>query len=58
MKTCRHCGSAEPDNVYTCTVCERALPFKWPSQMARRKAALTVVIPIFVWVVLRRLIGV
>jgi hypothetical protein len=58
MKTCRHCGSAEPDNVYTCTVCEHALPFKWPSQIARRKAALTVVIPILVWVVLTRLIGV
>jgi hypothetical protein len=58
MKTCRHCGSAEPDNVYRCTVCERSLPFKWPSQMARRKAALTVVIPIVVWMIMTRLIGV
>jgi hypothetical protein len=57
MKACRHCGSAEPDNVYTCSVCERTLPFKWPSQMVLRKAALTVVIPIFIWVVMTRLIA-
>lgn len=58
MKTCRHCGSAEPDSAYRCSVCERALPLRWPSETALRKAGLTVVVPIFVWILMTRLLGV
>jgi hypothetical protein len=58
MKTCRHCGSAEPDSVYRCSVCERALPVKWPGEVALKKAALTVIIPFLVWVVMTRILGV
>lgn len=58
MKTCTHCGSAEPDSVYRCSVCQRALPIRWPGEMALRKAALTVVIPVFVWMIMTRVLGV
>jgi hypothetical protein len=58
MKTCRHCGRAEPDNVYMCPTCDRPLPIKWPSQFTIRKVALTVLIPILIWVVMTRLLGV
>jgi hypothetical protein len=58
MKTCRHCGSAEQDDAYRCSLCQRALPLRWPSEVAIKKAALTVVIPPFVWVVMTRLLGV
>jgi hypothetical protein len=39
-------------------VCERALPLRRPSDIALRKAAITFVVPIFVWVVMTRLLGV
>ena len=58
MKTCRHCGNSDSDDAYRCSVCQRALPIRWPSELALRKAALTVVIPVFVWVVMTRLLGV
>jgi hypothetical protein len=58
MKICRHCGSAEPDDVYRCSVCERALPIRMPSELALRKAGLTVLIPVLVWVVMTRLLQV
>ena len=57
MKTCRHCGSAEPDSAYRCSLCERTLPVRWPNEMVLKKAALTVVIPPFVWVLMTRLLG-
>lgn len=58
MKSCRHCNSVEPDNTYTCSVCQRALPFKGPSRRAVQKTAITVAVPIFVWVVMTRMLGV
>jgi hypothetical protein len=58
MKSCRHCGSVEPDDVYRCSMCERPLPIEWPGEIALKKAALTVVVPIFVWVVMTRVLGV
>jgi hypothetical protein len=58
MKTCRHCGSVEQDIAFRCSVCERPLPVRGPSETALKKAALTVVIPPFVWVVMTRLLGV
>ena len=58
MKTCRHCGSKEPDDVYRCSVCERALPIRWPSEVTLKKAALAIVIPLFIWIVMTRLLGV
>lgn len=58
MKTCRHCGCIEPDNAYMCTVCERSLPFRGPSELLLRKAALTVLIPGVVWIVMTRLLHV
>jgi hypothetical protein len=58
MKSCRHCSSIEPDNAYTCSVCLRALPFKGPSRRALQKTAITITIPILVWVVMTRVLGV
>jgi hypothetical protein len=58
MKTCRHCGCIEPDNAYMCSLCDRPLPFKGPSELLVRKAALTVAIPIVVWIAMTRLLGV
>jgi len=58
MKTCRHCGCIEPDNAYMCSVCDRPLPFQGPSGTFLRKFALTVTIPILIWVVMTRLLGV
>jgi hypothetical protein len=58
MKTCRHCGSAEPEDVYRCSVCQRALPIGWPNEIALKKAALTVIIPPCVWVLMTRLLQV
>jgi hypothetical protein len=58
MKSCRHCGSAEPDTAYRCSVCERSLPVRWPSEMVMRKTGLTIIIPYLVWVVMTRLLGV
>ena len=57
MKTCRHCNSIEADNTYICSVCQRAMPFAGPSTRTLQKAALTVAIPIVVWVVMTRLLG-
>jgi hypothetical protein len=57
MKTCAHCGSMEQDNMYRCSVCTRALPLRWPSELAVRKASLTVLIPVLVWVVMTRALG-
>jgi hypothetical protein len=56
MKQCRHCSSVEPDNAYTCSVCQRALPFGRPSTRTLQKTALTVTIPIVVWEVMTRLL--
>ncbi len=58
MKSCRHCGCIEPDNAYMCTVCDRPLPFKGPSELFVRKVGLTLTIPFLVWVVMTRLLGV
>lgn len=55
MKVCRHCGSAEPDDMYRCSVCQRALPLQMPSDLAMRKAGLTVLVPALVWIVMTRL---
>ena len=57
MKTCRHCNSVESDNTYTCSVCQRALLPAGPSRRALQKTALTLAIPIVVWVVMTRLLG-
>jgi hypothetical protein len=58
MKSCRYCYSVEPDNVYICSVCQRTLPFKGPSRRTLQKAGLTVTIPVVVWEVMTRLLGV
>jgi hypothetical protein len=58
MKTCSHCGGQEPDNVYMCPLCDRPLPIKWPSSLVLQKAALTLLIPVLVWVMMTRLLGV
>ena len=58
MKACRHCGNAELESAYRCSVCERALPLRWPNGMALKKAALTLVVPLAVWVIMTRLLGV
>jgi ribosomal protein L40E len=55
MKVCRHCGSVEQDDAYRCSLCQRALPLRMPSELALRKAGLTVLIPALVWVVMTRL---
>ena len=57
MKTCRHCNSIEADNTYICSVCQRALPPAGPSRRTLQKTALTVGIPIVVWVVMTQLLG-
>ena len=57
MKTCRHCNSVESDNRYVCSVCQRALPPAGPSMRTLQKTALTLAIPIVVWVVTTRLLG-
>jgi hypothetical protein len=57
MKTCRHCNSVESDNTYVCSVCQRALLPAGPSRRTLQKTALTVAIPIVVWVVMTRLLG-
>jgi hypothetical protein len=58
MKSCRHCNSVEQDNVYVCSVCQRAMPFAGPSRRAMQKTGLTLGIPVLVWVVMTRLLGV
>ncbi len=55
MKTCRHCGCIEQDNAYKCSVCEHPLPFKGPSELLVRKAGLTILIPVVVWIAMSRL---
>jgi hypothetical protein len=57
MKSCPHCHSVEPDNTYVCTVCQRALPPKLPSRRTLQKTALTLTIPIVVWVVMTHLLS-
>ena len=57
MKSCRHCNSVETDNTYVCSVCQRALPPAGPSLRTLQKTALTVAIPIVVWVVITRLLN-
>jgi hypothetical protein len=57
MKSCRHCHSIELDSTYVCSVCQRALPPPGPSRRTLQKTALTVAIPIVVWVVMTRLLG-
>jgi hypothetical protein len=57
MKSCPHCKSVEPDHTYVCSVCERALPPKGPSTRTLQKMALTLTIPIVVWVVMTHLLG-
>jgi hypothetical protein len=34
------------------------LPLRWPSELALKKAGLTIVIPVFVWIVMTRMLGV
>jgi hypothetical protein len=58
MKTCRHCGRVEPDNVYMCPACDRPMPIKWPSRLALQKIALAVLIPLFVYLLMTRFLGV
>jgi hypothetical protein len=58
MKSCRHCKSVEPDHAYVCSVCQHTLPFHGPSKRTLQKAALTVTIPVVVWEVMTRLLGV
>lgn len=58
MKSCRHCNSVEPDNAYICTVCQHTLPFKGLSSRTLQKIGLTVTIPVVVWEVMTRLLGV
>ena len=58
MKTCRHCGRIEADNVYMCPSCDRPLPINWPSLVLLEKAAITVLVPMIVWAVMTRLLGV
>ncbi len=57
MKSCPHCNSVEPDNTYVCSVCQRAMPPAGPSRRTLQKTALTLAIPIVVWVVMNRLLG-
>jgi hypothetical protein len=57
MKTCAHCGNVEQESAYRCSVCDRALPLRGPSELALRKASLTVLIPLLVWVVMTRALG-
>ena len=57
MKSCPHCNSVETDNTYVCSVCQRALPPKFPSRRTLQKTGLTLAIPIVVWVVMTRLLG-
>lgn len=57
MKTCRNCGLTHPDNVYICPVCDRTLPFNGPSPLAIKKAGITILVPILVWIVMSRLLG-
>jgi ribosomal protein L40E len=56
MKVCRHCGSLEQDDAYRCSLCQRALPLRMPSELSVRKAGLTVLIPALVWIVMTRLL--
>jgi hypothetical protein len=56
MKTCRHCGRIEPDNVYMCPACDRPLPIRGPSGRLLQRALLTLVIPLVVWVLMTRLL--
>jgi hypothetical protein len=58
MKTCRHCGRIEPDNVYMCPACDRPLPIRGPSARLLQKAALTLGIPVVVWELMTRLLRV
>ena len=57
MKNCPHCNSIEPDNKYVCSVCQRAIPPAGPSLRTLQKTALTLAIPVVVWVVLTRLLS-
>jgi hypothetical protein len=57
MKTCRHCNSVESDNTYVCSVCQRALLPAGPSRRTLQRTALTVAIPIVVWVVMTHLLN-
>jgi hypothetical protein len=57
MKSCPHCNSIEPDNRYVCSVCQRAIPPAGPSRRTLQKTALTLAIPIVVWVLMTRLLG-
>jgi hypothetical protein len=58
MKRCRHCGSIEQDSTYVCSVCQHTLPFNGPSRRALQRMALIVAIPIVVWEVMTRILGV
>jgi hypothetical protein len=52
VKTCRHCNSVETVNTYVCSVCQRTLLTEGPSRRTLQNTALTVVIPVLVWVVM------
>jgi hypothetical protein len=41
-----------------CPLCDQPLPINWPSTVLLEKAAITVLIPMIVWVVMTRLLGV
>ena len=58
MKQCAYCGLAAEDRAVVCPLCGQRLPGSLISGLALRRLALAVLIPLLVWIVMTRLLGV
>jgi|GEM_PF-2846687 hypothetical protein len=59
MRTCAQCGFQTDGGGLSCPLCGHRLPILWGiSELTLRRIGITVLVPLLVWIVMTRLLGV